>query len=274
MHLFGKDGESAHRRPGWFRRGFGRYGYGRNFLGDHSMDMLTSEEKNFQEEVRTHIEEILLAKFEKTNMFSEAEKQGVQMTIGAQIQGHSKVIFEEACHRVEHDKRLQEEIENMTKTQIEDIFMEEVKKEAERIALDEFEFDRNIDIRLFMKREKDVKERMQRGEITREEAYELLREPIVVEKAYDGKESHSQRYEENYRAYNQSRRQRGQRENSSEQRGERRKSSASSARASRCKDYRKAQYVPPRDRSKPETNKGKNNLQKDAKELQEQDLTR
>lgn len=224
------------------------------------MDMLTPEEKKFQEEVRIHIEEILLAKFEKTNMFSEAEKQGVQMTIGAQIQGHSKVIFEEACHRVEHDKGLQAEIENMTKAQVEDIFMEEVKKEAERIALDEFKFDRNIDIKLFMQREKAIKEKMEKGEITREEAYELLREPIVVENTYDEKARHSQRYEENYRAYNhQSRGQREERRNSS-------------ARASRCKNYRKAQYVPPENRVKPEPKKGMNNSQREAKELQEEDL--
>ena len=272
MHLFGKDGENGyHRRPGWFHRGFGRYGYGRDFLRDHSIDISTPEEKGFEESVRSHIEEILLVKFQETNVFSEVEKQGVEMTIKAQIQGHSKVIFDEACHRVERDKRLQAEMKNMTERQMEDVFMAEVEREAEKIAGDEFNFDHNIDINQFMKREKDVKERMERGEITREEAYELLREPIVVEKAYDGNASHSQRYEENYRAYNQSRRQRAQRENSSEQRGERRKSSA---RASRCKDYRNAQYVPPRDRSKPETNKGMNNLQRDAKKLQEQDLTR
>ena len=206
MHLFGKDGENGHRRPSWFHRNFRRYGYGygrngRNLFGDSLIDMATPEEKGFEEGVRTHIEEILLVKFQKTNVFSETEKQGLEMTVMAQMNGHSKVIFDEACHRVENDKRLQEEIENMTEREMQDVFMAEVEREAERIVVNEFEFDRNIDIDLFMKREKDIKERVKKEEITEEEAYEILREPIVVQKENE-KESQSQGYEEYYKYCN------------------------------------------------------------------------
>lgn len=262
MHLFGKDGEGNHRRPSWFHRNFRRYGYGygrngRNLFGDSSIDMATPEEKGFEEGVRIHIEEILLVKFQKTNVFSETEKQGLEMTVMAQMHGHSKVIFDEACHRVENDKRLQAEIENMTEREMQDVFMAEVEREAERIVVNEFEFDRNIDIDLFMKREKGVRERIKKGEITREEAYEILREPIVVQMEKEG-EPQSQGYEEYYReCNNQSREQRGQRGNSSRRREERGNSSEqggkrgkTSARASRdpryinkYREFRKAQHV-------------------------------
>ena len=198
------------------------------------------------------------------------------MTIRAQIKGHSKVIFDEACHRIDHDKRLQAEIENMTEREIQDVFMAEVGREAERIAVNEFEFDRNIDIDQFMKREKEVRGRIEKGEITREEAYEILREPIVVQMEKEG-EPQSQGYEEYYReCNNQSREQRGQRGNSSrrreergnssEQRGQGRNSSEqggkrgkTSARASRdpryinkYREFRKAQHVPKDKRMKKE----------------------
>lgn len=273
MHLFGKDGENGHRRPSWFHRNFRRYGYGygygRNLFGNSSIDMATPEEKGFEEEVRTHIEEILLVKFQKTNVFSRTEKEGVEMTIRAQIKGHSKVIFDEACHRIDHDKRLQAEIENMTEREIQDVFMAEVGREAERIAVNEFEFDRNIDIDQFMKREKEVRGRIEKGEITREEAYEILREPIVVQKKNE-KESQSQGYEEYYRyCNNRSRGQRGnssrrgergnssrreQGENSSGQRRQRRNSSARASRDTnnRYARFRNGQRVPPEDMIKPE----------------------
>lgn len=253
MHLFGKDGENGHRRLSWFHRNFGRYGYGRNgrnLFGNPSIDMATPEEKGFEEGVRTHIEEILLVKFQKTNVFSETEKQGLEMTVRAQMHGHSKVIFDEACHRVENDKRLQAEIENMTEREMQDVFMAEVEREAERIVVNEFEFDRNIDIDLFMGREKDVREKIEKGEITEEEAYKILREPIVVQKENE-KESQSQGYEEYYRyCNNQSRRQR---ENSSGQRGQRRNSSARASRNTNgCARFRKGQRVQPEDMIKPE----------------------
>ena len=256
MHLFGKDGENGHRRPSWFHRNFRRYEYGRNgrnLFGDSLIDMATPEEKGFEEGVRTHIEEILLVKFQKTNVFSETEKQGLEMTVMAQMHGHSKVIFDEACHRVENDKRLQAEIENMTEREMQDVFMAEVEREAERIVVNEFEFDRNIDIDLFMEREKDVRERIKKGEITREEAYEILREPIVVQMEKEG-EPQSQGYEEYYReCNNQSREQRGQRGNSSGQRGQRRNSSARASRnTNRCARFRNGQRVPPEDMIKPE----------------------
>lgn len=264
MHLFGKDGENGHRRLSWFHRNFGRYGYGRNgrnLFGNPSIDMATPEEKGFEEGVRTHIEEILLIKFQKTNVFSETEKQGLEMTVRAQMNGHSKVIFDEACHRVENDKRLQEEIENMTEREMQDVFMAEVEREAERIVVNEFEFDRNIDIDLFMKREKDIKERVKKEEITEEEAYEILREPIVVQKENE-KESQSQGYEEYYKYCNN--RSRGERGNSSGQRGQRRKSSARASRdtKNRYREFRRAQYVPNNKREKPKGKPKKEETQK------------
>ena len=264
MHLFGKDGENGHRGPSWFHRNFRRYGYGRNgrnLFGNPSIDMATPEEKGFEEGVRTHIEEILLIKFQKTNVFSETEKQGLEMTVRAQMNGHSKVIFDEACHRVENDKRLQEEIENMTEREMQDVFMAEVEREAERIVVNEFEFDRNIDIDLFMKREKDIKERVKKEEITEEEAYEILREPIVVQKENE-KESQSQGYEEYYKYCNN--RSRGERGNSSGQRGQRRKSSARASRdtKNRYREFRRAQYVPNNKREKPKGKPKKEETQK------------
>lgn len=270
MHLFGKDGENGHRRPSWFHRNFGRYGYGRNgrnLLGDPFIGMETPEEKGFEEGVRTHIEEILLIKFQKTNVFSETEKQGLEMTVKSQMHGHSKVIFDEACHRVENDKRLQEEIENMTEREMQDVFMAEVEREAERIVVNEFEFDRNIDIDLFMKREKDIKERIKKEEITEEEAYEILREPIVVQKENE-KESQSQGYEEYYKYCNN--RSRGERGNSSGQRGQRRNSSARASRnTNRCARFRKGQRVPPEDMIKPEGKPKKEETQEALRDEEE-----
>lgn len=249
----------------------GRYGYGRDFLGNQSIDVSTTEEKNFQQEVRTRVEELLVVKFQKTNAFSETEKQGLQMTVMAQIKGHSKVIFEEACHRVDKDKSLQAEMENMTKAQVEDMFMEEVMAEAENIALSEFEFERNIDVKQFMQREKEVKDRMQKGELTREEAEEILREPIVVENEYEEQKA-SQRYEENYRAYNQSRRTRNnssKEEKNNQSRGER---NNSSKRSNRCKNFRRSQYVPPERRKKPQTQPRNEDLARSVERTSEAEI--
>lgn len=222
------------------------------------MDMLTAEENDFQEATRLRVEEILLMKFRKTNVFSEAEKQGVQMTIMAQIKVHTKVIFEEARYRVANDRTLQAEMEKMTDAQIGELFMAEVEKEAERIAMDEFEFERNIDVERFMKREKEVKDRIEKGELTTEEAYEILREPIVVEK--ENEEADSQKYEENYRAYSQAEKEK--------------EKGKTSRKGDKCKDYRKSQFVPPQDRRNPkkrEENTG-NSRHAEAEKSPEEDL--
>ena len=228
-----EDGRHRHRGHRGFHRGGyrGLEKYGRNSFANNETNMLTPEEKSFQEEVRINIEEILLLKFKKMNEFSEIEKKGIQMTIMAQIKGHSKVIFEEACYRVENNKKLQEEMESMTEEQIEEILMEKISKEAKDIALDEFEFDCNIDINQFMKREKQVKDRIENGELTIEEAYKILKEPIIVE---NEELSNSQKYEEIYRAYNQSEK----------------TMNNPSTQTDKCAEFRKLQYVPPEKREK------------------------
>ena len=172
---------------------------GRNYLGDRPINMPEYAEEEIKGDIRKNIEQNLLIKFQNNRNYTEAEKQSVEMTIAAQAGVHSGVIFKEACHRVSNNINLQHELEEMDDNQVAQIYYDEVLREALAIVEDEFEFQPNLNIEAFAKREAKVKKQIENGEITMEEAQEILRKPIPVREETKRQEDKQEKgYEQAY----------------------------------------------------------------------------
>lgn len=172
---------------------------GRNYLGDRPINMPEYAEEEIEGDIRKNIEQNLLIKFQKDRNYTEAEKQSVEMTIAAQAGVHSGVIFKEACHRVSNNINLQHDLEKMEDNQVAQIYYDEVLREALAIVDDEFEFQPNLNIEAFAKREAKVKKEIENGEITMEEAQEILSKPIrVMEETKQKEDKQEKGYEQAY----------------------------------------------------------------------------
>lgn len=155
-------------------------GMGRNYLGDRPINMPEYAEEEIKGDIRRNIEQDILIKFQNDRNYTEAEKQSIEMTIAAQAGVHSGVIFKEACHRVSRNTNLQHDLEEMEDSQVAQIYYDEVLREALAIVDNEFEFQPNLNIEAFAKREARVKKQIENGDITMEEAQEILKKPIRV----------------------------------------------------------------------------------------------
>ena len=150
-------------------------------------------EEEFRDDIKKQIEDKIILKFQNDTRYSEKAKQGIQMTITAQAGIQSGVIYKEACYRVGKNSRLQQEIEQLNDSQIVDIYFDEVLNEAMNIVEWEFEFQPNLDIEALTKRETKIKQQLENGEITQEEAKKILEKPISTREEETEKE---QNYEE------------------------------------------------------------------------------
>lgn len=202
-----------------FNRGLRNYG--NRFMNDYNNTFLDRESKE-NIDIRKHIEIMLVNKFEKLERYTKEEKKGVEMTIRAQARLHSKVILDEAITRIKDDENLEKELEELSEEEAMKVYYEEIENEVNHIINEEFEFQPDLDIKSFIEREKKVKEKVSKGEITEEEAYSILKEPI---ESREGKKA-TQEYEERCEEY------RKQEESKND----------------RSKEYRKSQYVPPEKR--------------------------
>ena len=140
-----------------------------------------------------------MIKFQNDRNYTEAEKQSIEMTMAAQAGVHSRVIFKEACHRVSRNTNLQHDLEEMEDSQVAQIYYDEVLREALAIVDDEFEFQPNLNIEALAKREAKVKRQIENGDITMEEAQEILRKPIhVKEETKQQEDGQEKGYEQAY----------------------------------------------------------------------------
>ena len=186
-------GDQKQGKRGLFSRRYQR-GLRNSMLGGNSFNIPDEIEEENNRNVLTQIERSILEKFKNEKMFTQAQKASIYMTMVAQTETHAKLIFREACHRVSMSMDKEQEMEGMSETQIARIYYEEVLEEALGIVENEFEFPKGLNIEAFAKREKEVKEKLDKGEITEEEAKDILREPIYVrEKNYE-----TNSYEEAY----------------------------------------------------------------------------
>lgn len=174
-------------------------GMGRNYLGDRPINMPEYAEEEIKGDIRRNIEQDLLIKFQNDRNYTEAEKQSIEMTMAAQAGVHSRVIFKEACHRVSRNTNLQHDLEEMEDSQVAQIYYDEVLREALAIVDDEFEFQPNLNIEALAKREAKVKRQIENGDITMEEAQEILRKPIHVKEETKQQEDEQEKgYEQAY----------------------------------------------------------------------------
>lgn len=174
-------------------------GMGRNYLGDRPINMPEYAEEEIKGNIERNIEQELWVKFKNDRNYTEAEKQSIDMTIVEQAGVHSKIIFKEACRRVSRNANLQHDLEEMDDSQVAKIYYDEVQREAFAIVDDEFEFQPNLDIEALARREAKVKKQIADGEITMEEAREILREPIHVREETKQKEDKQEkRYKKAY----------------------------------------------------------------------------
>lgn len=174
-------------------------GMGRNYLGDRPINMPEYVEEEIKGDIRRNIEQDLLIKFQNDRNYTEAEKQSIEMTMAAQAGVHSRVIFKEACHRVSRNTNLQHDLEEMEDSQVAQIYYDEVLREALAIVDDEFEFQPNLNIEALAKREAKVKRQIENGDITMEEAQEILRKPIhVKEETKQQEDGQEKGYEQAY----------------------------------------------------------------------------
>ncbi len=153
-------------------------GLGRNYIGNRPVNVSEMVEEEFRDDIKKQIEDKIILKFQNDTRYSEKAKQGIQMTITAQAGIQSGVIYKEACYRVGKNSRLQQEIEQLDDSQIVDIYFDEVLNEAMNIVEWEFEFQPNLDIEALTKREAEIKQQLENGEITQEEAKKILEKPI------------------------------------------------------------------------------------------------
>lgn len=179
---------------------------GKNYLGDRLINMPEMVEEEISEDIRKEVEVKIIQKFLVDRRYTDRDKQRVQMTIVAQAGVQAGIIFKEACKRVGEDANLQSELEGMDDKKVAQIFFDEVLKEALIIVDNEFEIQPDLDIEALARREAEVKQKIEKGEMTQEEAKEILKEPIIEkdreteeEKAYEEKAYEKERKEQKER---------------------------------------------------------------------------
>ena len=179
---------------------------GKNYLGDRLINMPEMVEEEISEDIRKEVEVKIIQKFLVDRRYTDRDKQRVQMTIVAQAGVQAGIIFKEACKRVGEDANLQSELEGMDDKKVAQIFFDEVLKEALTIVDNEFEIQPDLDIEALARREAEVKQKIEKGEMTQEEAKEILKEPIIEkdreteeEKAYEEKAYEKERNEQKER---------------------------------------------------------------------------
>lgn len=179
---------------------------GKNYLGDRLINMPEMVEEEISEDIRKEVEVKIIQKFLVDRRYTDRDKQRVQMTIVAQAGVQAGIIFKEACKRVGEDANLQSELEGMDDKKVAQIFFDEVLKEALTIVDNEFEIQPELDIEALARREAEVKQKIEKGEMTQEEAKEILKEPIIEkdreteeEKAYEEKAYEKERKEQKER---------------------------------------------------------------------------
>ena len=179
---------------------------GKNYLGDRLINMPEMVEEEISEDIRKEVEVKIIQKFLVDRRYTDRDKQRVQMTIVPQAGVQAGIIFKEACKRVGEDANLQSELEGMDDKKVAQIFFDEVLKEALTIVDNEFEIQPDLDIEALARREAEVKQKIEKGEMTQEEAKEILKEPIIEkdreteeEKAYEEKAYEKERKEQKER---------------------------------------------------------------------------
>lgn len=129
---------------------------------------LDKDKNEYEDEIKKKIEGILKRKIEESKFWSEEQLEQAKNIVENQTKMAVDYIYDKA------QKRLGEENE----TKNENKYFKKLKKKAVEIAENEAQVNPNFDMEVAIKKEQEIKEKVERGKITPEEALKAYSEPI------------------------------------------------------------------------------------------------
>ena len=129
---------------------------------------LDKGKNEYEDEIKKKIEGILKRKIEESKFWSEEQLEQAKNIVENQTKMAVDYIYDKA------QKRLGEENE----TKNENKYFKKLKKKAVEIAENEAQVNPNFDMEVAIKKEQEIKEKVERGKITPEEALKAYSEPI------------------------------------------------------------------------------------------------
>ena len=135
---------------------------------DNLEQQLDKDKNEYEDEIKKKIEGILKRKIEESKFWSEEQLEQAKNIVENQTKMAVDYIYDKA------QKRLGEENE----TKNENKYFKKLKKKAVEIAENEAQVNPNFDMEVAIKKEQEIKEKVERGKITPEEALKAYSEPI------------------------------------------------------------------------------------------------
>lgn len=132
---------------------------------ENSEQQLNSGKNQHEDEIKKKIEKILRRKIEKSEFWSEEQLEQAKNIVENQTKVAADYIYDMAKRRLNDDKK-------------ENKYFKKLEKKAIEIAENEAQVNPNFDIEVAIKREKEIKEKVEKGELTPEEALKAYSEPI------------------------------------------------------------------------------------------------
>lgn len=131
----------------------------------NSGQQLNSGKNQYEDEIKKKIEEILRRKIEESEFWSEEQLEQAKNIVENQTKVATDYIYDMAQRRLNEDKKGNK-------------YFKKLEKKAIEIAENEAQVNPNFDIEAAIKREKEIKEKVEKGELTPEEALKAYSEPI------------------------------------------------------------------------------------------------
>lgn len=135
---------------------------------DNLEQQLDKDKNEYEDEIKKKIEGILKRKIEESKFWSEEQLEQAKNIVENQTKTAVDYIYDKA------QKRLGEENENKNENK----YFKKLKKKAVEIAENEAQVNPNFDMEVAIKKEQEIKEKVERGKITPEEALKAYSEPI------------------------------------------------------------------------------------------------
>ena len=135
---------------------------------DNLEQQLDKDKNEYEDEIKKKIEGILKRKIEESKFWSEEQLEQAKNIVENQTKMAVDYIYDKA------QKRLGEENE----TKNENKYFKKLKKKAVEIAENEAQVNPNFDMEVAIKKEQEIKEKVEKGEIIPEEALKAYSEPI------------------------------------------------------------------------------------------------
>ena len=135
---------------------------------ENSEQQLDRDKNEYEDEIKKKIEGILKRKIEESKFWSEEQLEQAKNIVENQTKVAVDYIYDMA------QKRLGEE----NKEKNEKKYLKKLEKKAVEIAENEAQVNPNFDMEAAIKKEQEIKEKVEKGELTPEEALKAYSEPI------------------------------------------------------------------------------------------------